>query len=252
MVFSRSYIKVLAMESNNQHEDQPLRDALLGVSLPAGLNQRLLSRLRQEAVDYAELPRQAGELLPRLGESSDDCVELPRKDTPSERWSGRRRQWLGLALAMSLVGLAFGVFQWSRPPSPEQLAQFTLGQLDRLLTKDAVWRADFGKQFDELKVLIGQMRFNVKVEPLGFQDIAGGPFAEHCRVWKLHSLTTNKAFYVFDFQNARQIPSLNGQLPAIKQNSGGWSSVAMLAGDRLIVVLVEGTLGSYLYQSQSA
>lgn len=218
------------MESNNQHEDQPLRDALLGVSMPAGLNQRLLNRLRQEAADF---------------------VELPRKNSPSERWSGRRRQWLGLALAMSLVGLAFGVFQWSRPPSPEQLAQFTLGQLDRLLSKEAVWRADFGKQLDELEVLAGQVRFN-NVTPLGFQDIAGGPFAEHCRVWKLYSPTTNKAFYVFDFQHARQVPSLNGQLQAIKQTSGGWSSVAMLAGDHLIVVLVEGALDSYLYQSQSA
>ncbi|MEZ6075799.1 MAG: hypothetical protein R3C56_09010 [Pirellulaceae bacterium] len=36
------------MESNNQPEDQSLRDALLGVSVPAGLNQRLLSRLRKK------------------------------------------------------------------------------------------------------------------------------------------------------------------------------------------------------------
>lgn len=230
------------MESNNQHDDQPLRDALLGVSVPVGLHQRLLSRLRQEAAAYGESPR--------LGELSEDCVELPRQDMSSGRWWGRRRQWLGVALALSLVGLAFGVFQWSRPPSTEQLAQFTLGQLDRLLSEDAVWQSDFEKQLGELEVLAEQLRFNVK--PLGFQDIAGGPFAEHCRVWKLYSLTTNKAFYVFDFQPARQIPSLNGQLQAIRLTSGGWSSVAMLAGDRLVVVLVEGTLDSYLYQSQSA
>ncbi|MCC7335209.1 MAG: hypothetical protein IT422_08930 [Pirellulaceae bacterium] len=230
------------MESNNQPEDQSLRDALLGVSVPAGLNQRLLSRLRQEA--------KVDDELPRLEDSSEAGVELSRQDMPNQRWRGRRRQWLGLALALSLVGLAFGVFQWSRPLSTEQLAQFTLGQLDRLLGEDAVWQSDFEKQLDELKVLDGQVRPNVKT--LGFQDIAGGPFAKHCRVWKLRSLTTNKAFYVFDFQQARQIPSLDEQLQAIKQTSGGWSSVAMRTGDHLIVVLVEGTLDSYLYQSQSA
>lgn len=231
------------MESNNQHDDQLLRDALHGVSAPAGLHQRLQSRLRQEATAYGELPW--------YGESGDDCVELPRQVASSDRARVRRRQWIGLALALSLVGLAFGVFQWSRPTSTEQLAQFTLGQLDRLLSEDAVWQTDFDKQVAELGILAGQLRL-INVKPLGFQDIAGGVFAEHCRVWKLYSRTTNKAIYVFDFQHARQVSSLGGQLQAIKRTSGGWSSVAMHTGDRLVVVLVEGTLDGYLYQSQSA
>ncbi len=234
------------MKSNNQPEDQSLRDALLGVSAPAGLRQRLLSRLREEAVAYDGLPQLGNQQEEPVG----GCVELPREIVLSDRGKVRRRKWISLTLAVTLVGLAFGVFQWSRPPSTEQLAQFTLGQLDRLLSEDAVWQTDFEKQFPELGVLAGKLRLNV--EPLGYQDIAGGVFAEQCRVWKLNSQGNNKAFYVFDFRHARQIPALNEQLQAIKRASGGWSSVAMRSGNRLVVVLVEGTLDNYLYQSQSA
>lgn len=230
------------MEPNDQHDDQLLRDALLGVSAPDGLHQRLLARLQQEAAESSDLHRTVG--------SPDGASQVNRLAERSQRERVGRRQWVGWALALSLVGIAFGVYRWSRPASIEQLTQFTFGQLDALQAETVVWQTGFADPFAELSILEGQLRFDFR--PIGFHDQSGGVFAEHCRVWRLDSPITKRTFYVFDFQNAVQVQSLTRQLQAIRRNSGGWSLVAMQDGDRLVVVLVEGAPDSYLYRPLSA
>lgn len=263
------------MQPDEQPDDQTLRAALFNVKVPTGMRQRLLDRLRAEAaadaapqdtspiesafvvgntiaevsiaehtVDDAQAASQPQVELAHAAESTVGG-ELPRAAARLNR-----REW-AIGLAMSLVALAaVGVYQWTRPASTERLARFTLGQLDQLLSDDAVWKTDFDPQLSELTVLAGQLRFNIR--PIGFQDRPGGGLADQCRVWKLYSLTTHKVFFVFDFKQANQVQSLTRGLQELNRSSGGWSLVAMQDADRVVVVAVEGRVDSYLYQRQSA
>ena len=172
------------------------------------------------------------------------------RELPLRSKRTRRSVW-ATALALCIVALAgLGLYQWTRPVSNTQLAQFTLSQLDRLLSEEVAWQTDFDPQLPELAVLQGQLRSNIR--PVGFQDQSGGPVADQYRVWKLYSLTTHKVFFVFDFQQAKPLPSLTRQLQELSRSSGGWSVVAMQADGRVVVVAVEGRVDSYLYQLQSA
>ncbi len=273
------------MQPDEQADDRTLRGALFDVDLPAGMQQRLLDRLRAEAADQTSLlagsteatvvsresaatDRLAGDGVftreVNARDSLDDtqaarppAVELARAAEPmagrdQRQAAGRssRRQW-ATALALSIVALAaLGVYQWTRPTSTEQLAQFTLGQLDRLLADEAVWQTDFDQHLPELALLKGQLRFDIRA--IGVQDHSGGALADQCRVWKLYSLATHKVFFVFDFKQANHIQSLTRQLQELKRSSGGWSLAAMQADGRVVVVAVEGRVDSYLYQLQSA
>lgn len=250
------------MQSDEQLDDQTLRAALFNVKVPSGMRQRLLDRLRAEAnADTAQHETNGSEpaFVSRAVASSGTVDNAQAASQPAvelaptaESNAGRphRRQW-ALALALSLVALAaLGIYQWTRPASTSQLAQFTIEQLDRLLSDDVVWQTDFDPQLAELAVLDGQLRFNIR--PIGFQDQRGGGLADQCRVWKLYSLATHKIFFVFDFKHANQVHSLTRQLQELNRSSGGWSLVAMQTEGRIVVVAVEGRVDSYLYQRQSA
>lgn len=268
------------MLPDEQPDDQSLRAALFNVKLPSGMRQRLLDRLRAEAAaspaTQSSSPLQSAIISSETGSKEiiahdtfarvtadaaqiahQPAVELSpageantSRDLPWNAGRPRRRQW-AIGLAMSLVALAaVGVYRWTRPASTEQLAHFTLTQLDRLLSQDAVWQTDFDAQLAELAVLDGQLRFNIR--PIGFQDQSGGSLASQCRVWKLHSLTTHKVFFVFDFRHAQQVPSLTRQLQELNRSSGGWSLAALQVADRVVVVAVEGRVDNYLYQRLSA
>lgn len=251
------------MEDFTEQDDRWLRDALQSASAPAGLRERIRSSLRQEAAAQLS-PRASSPAL--LGDSpeasraktaaaattigpstsSSEQVELPRATPPT----ARHRRWVGLALALSAAVLLIAGLQWSRPYSVEQLAQHSLQQLELVLREDATWNSNFSEHFSELAILDEQLRGHV--EPVGFQNRPGEPIARHCRVWKLYSNTTHKAFYVFDFQDAHQVQQLTSQLQAINRVSGGWSMFAMRSADRVVVVLLEGVPDDYLYRLQAA
>lgn len=265
------------MQPDEQPDDRSLRAALFNVKVPAGMRQRLLDSLRAEAaagtplqdsIDSAVVVQNtsaenltaghiAGHTVDNEPATSQPTVELAHDvestaggKLPRDAGRPRRRQW-AIGLAMSLLALAaVGVYQWTRPASTERLSRFTLGQLDQLLSDDAVWQTNFDPRLSELAVLDGQLRFNIR--PIGFQDRPGGGLAGQCRVWKLYSLTTHKVFFVFDFKQANQVQSLTRQLQELNRSSGGWSLVAMQVADRVVVVAVEGRVDSYLYQRQSA
>ena len=266
------------MQPDEQPDDQTLRAALFDVNVPAGMRQRLLDRLRAEGtagtaphgtspIDSSSLSTEiaTGEIFAEESKitaataplASQPVVDLPRaehEDAGGElsQPAGRaeRRQW-AVALALSIVALAaLGVYQWTRPASTEQLARFTLGQLDQLLSEDAVWQTNFDPALPDLAVLERQLRFDFR--PIGFQDQPAASLAAQCRVWKLYSQTTHKVFFVFDFTQASHVQSLTRQLQELNRSSGGWSLVAMQTADRVVVVAVEGRVDSYLYQRQSA
>ncbi len=240
------------MRPDQQPDDRVLRAALLNVDLPSGLQQRLLDRLRAEAAECGQVPAAECGQVPAThnADRNDTPVVLAARDLPHNGKRSRRTLW-ATALALSIVALAaLGIYQWTRPASSMQLAQFTLKQLDRLLSDEASWQTDFDPQLPELAVLQGQLRSTIR--PIGFQDQGGGPVAEHCRVWKLYSMATHKVFFVFDFKQAKSVPSLTRQLQELSRSSGGWSVVAMQADGRVVVVAVEGRVDSYLYQLQSA
>lgn len=268
------------MQPDEQPDDPLLRAALFNVHVPSGLRQRLLDRLRAEAASEPTAlessastiagPQDASssqsafdpqaavasnsEVIAGVSENNPQAVDQPVVELArtEDSLAGRpnRRSWaIGLALSIvALVGL--GVYQWTRPVSTKQLAQFTLGQLDRLLSDEAVWQTDFDQQLSELAVLEGQLRFNIQA--IGFQDQSGDGVADQCRVWKLYSQTTHKVFFVFDFKQAQQVQSLTRQLQELQRSSGGWSLAAMQTEGRLVVVAVEGRVDSYLYHRQSA
>ncbi len=245
------------MEDFTEQEDQWLRDALHSVSSPVGLRERIRSRLRQELAAQAnltELDRLNIESAPASPRhpiaEADGVIKLEVASLSAKTRSMTRRQWVGMALALSIAALTLGAFQWSRPFSAERLAQLSLTQLDQVIGDEVNWRTEFDEQLSDLAVLNGQLLGNIL--PLGYQDRSGSPLAEQCRIWKLQSNTTHKSFYVFDFQDARTVGKLTSQLQAINRVSGGWSVVAMRSGDRVLVVLFEGAVDSYLYRRQSA
>ena len=245
------------MGNFTEQEDQWLRDALHGAAAPPDLRERIRSRLRQEAavqLGHIVSPQPTAILDNRgqgpVADGLNSQLEVARPMPIDNQPSTGRRQWLGWALALSAAALVLVMFQWSRPYSLEQLAQHCLQQLDGVLDENTSWNTDFNSQLSELSALNDQLRGNV--QPLGYQDQTGEPFAERCRVWKLHSNTTHKSFYVFDFQDARDVRKLTSQLQAINRVSGGWSMVAMRSADRVVVVLFEGAVDNYLYRLQSA
>ncbi len=232
------------MDNFTEQDDQWLRDTLHGVSSPVGLRERIRSRLQQEV--SAQTPSTLG-VQP---DSSHDQFQLSPAATTIEDHRHSRRKWVAVALAVSVSALVVGGLRWSRPASVEQLAKQCLQQLDGVLGEDATWHAEFNEQLSELDLLDGQLRGSI--QPIGYQDQSGGTFSQQCRVWKLFSNSTNKAFYVFDFKDARDVHGLNSQLEALNRVSGGWSMVAMQTSGRIVVVLFEGSVDSYLYRQQSA
>ncbi len=246
------------MENLTEQEDRWLRDALHSVSSPAGLRERIQQRLRQEvpapAVFTDTFMVKSESIAAAL---TTDSAAIPDHENLQANSLGQarnqqsisRRQWTGWAIALSVLALAFGISQWSRPLSTQQLAQRALTRLDQVLNDQAAWNTDFESQLSELAILKGQLR---DVQPLGFQDHAGKPIAERCRIWKLLSITTNKPLYVFDFADARQVARLSSLLEPIHTVSGGWSVVAMRSGDRVVVVLYEGSIENYLYRQLAA
>lgn len=246
------------MENLTEQEDRWLRDALHSVSSPAGLRERIQQRLLQEvaskavSTDMSQVKKEliASALTADSAAISDHVnVQANSLGEARNQRSILRRQWTGWAIALSVLALAFGISQWPQTFSTEQLAQRALMRLDQVLNDQAAWQTDFESQLSDLAILKGQLR---DVQPLGFQDHAGKPIAEHCRIWKLLSTTTNKPLYVFDFAGARQVARLSSLLEPIHTVSGGWSVVAMRSGDRVVVVLYEGSIENYLYRQLAA
>lgn len=246
------------MENLTEQEDRWLRDALHSVSSPAGLRERIHGRLLQEVTaQTAFTDTSLGKMESIAAALTTDCaamrdheiVQTNSRGEVSTKKSISRRQMTGWAIALSALVLAFGIAQWSRPFSAEQLAQRALTRLDQLSNDQVAWHTDFNSQLSELAILNGQLR---DVQPLGFQDHSGGPIAERCRIWKLLSTTTNKPLYVFDFADAGQVADVSSQLEPIHTVSGGWSVAAMRSGARVVVVLYQGSFENYLYRQLAA
>lgn len=226
------------MHDFTEHDDRWLREALHSVSPPGDLRERIRSRLRQEATAQLPAPQPAG---------SDAASTVPASTVPAI--SGRRA-WLAWVLAAATAAAVLMAVRWSQPLSPQQLAAHCLVQLDGVLQESHRWQSDVASHISQLSVLEG--RLQGQVQPLGYLDLDGGRFAKRCRVWKLRSDTTQRVFYVFDFQDARSIGRLGGQFQAVDRVSGGWSLYAMRSSERVLVVLFEGRVDDYLHRLQSA
>ena len=246
------------MEIFTEQEDRWLRDALHSGSSPHGLRQRICHRLSQEVVAQSDPTASSATKIESLVASTVASVaplehegvvvsstSITRSILPSTR-----RHWLGWALALSLAALLFGVFQSSRPLSTEQLARHAMTQLDQILNDEADWHTEFDEQFSDLAILHGQLRDTVR--PFGYLDRSGAPIAERCRVWKLLSTTTNKPLYLFSFPNALTVGKLTPQLQVVNRVSGGWSMVALRSGERIVVILAEGSIESHFFLPKSA
>ncbi len=239
------------MEQFTEPDDRQIRGALHGVELPSGLRARMRTRLQSQLeASSLEAPNQ---ILTHLIDTASEVPSASVGDIgtlaqPERSAATHRRQWLGLAMALSLASALFGLYHFSRPMSPERLAQHCLLQLDGLLSPDATWQTSFEPQ--QLSLLEAQLRRNV--QPLGFQDHSGLPFAQRCRIWQMFSHATQKPFFVFDFQEARSVESLNSQLQSIKRVSHGWSLVALRSGDHVFVIAFDGPVADYLNIRQAA
>lgn len=230
---------------SNNH-DQALREALEAVEVPARLRGQIVARLHLAAREDQALG------LPAVVQ---DLASSPEATTPeSDRFSTSprtsRRYWLAAGLAALAASLSWGIVQWNRPSNPDQLSQFCLLQLDRLMNEPDQWQTGFDAQLSQLSALDGQLRSDFR--PIGFQDRSGSPFGPSHRVWKLHSASTNKAFYVLMFADARTVSKLGSKLSLIDSVSGGWSLAAMQQADQLVVVLFEGPPQQYLVVAQAA
>lgn len=246
-----------------EQEDRLLRDALHSVSSPHGLRERICKRLNQDVAAQTDptvtsttkmeilVAATVGSVAPSehdgIGVSSTSKTSATLSST---RRHSTRRQWLGWAIALSFAALMFGVFQSTRPLSTEQLARHAMTQLDQIISDGANWQTQFDVQFSDLAVLHGQLRDSV--QPIGYLERSGGPIAERCRVWKLLSTTTNKPLYVFSFPDALTVGRLTSQLQVVNRVSGGWSTVALRSGDRIVVVLAEGSIESHFFLPKSA
>ncbi len=251
-------IGFLIMEIFTKQEDRWLREALHSVSSPQGLRERICHRLSQEVVAQTDPTVNSTTKMDSLVASTvasvapleHEGVGVSNTSKTPAMLPATRRQWLGWALALSLAALMFGVFQSTRPLSTEQLARHAMTQLDQILNDGADWHTEFDEQFSELAILHGQLRDTVR--PVGYLDRSGAPIAEHCRVWKLLSTTTNKPLYVFSFPNALTVGKLTPQLQVVNRVSGGWSMVALRSGERIVVVLAEGSIESHFFLPKSA
>lgn len=229
------------MDDFTEQDDRRLRAALHSVALPVGLRERIRERLRTESILHAELVNAS---------TSSAVVQTVATPTsqPTEVRS-YRRQIIGLALAASLVGLLVAWANWNSPLSSEHLASFTLEQLDEIRDDDTTWQSARPSRLDALQTLGSKVRPFVA---LRFQERSGGSISEKCLVWEMQSTTTNKRFYVFEFEDSRVPSSLSPQLQAINSVSGGMRLFAMYSGQRVLVVAFEGRAEDYLNLLPSA
>ncbi len=223
------------MDDFTEQDDQRLRAALHSVALPVGLRERIRERLRTESILHSDL----------VGASASATTVKAVAISNSQPTEVRsyRRQFIGLAVAASLVGLLVAWANWNSPLSPEQLASFTLEQLDEIRDDDATWQAELPSRLDALRTLGSKVRPFVA---LRFQERSGGSISEKCLVWELQSTTTNKRFFVFEFEDSGVPSALSSQLQAIYSVSGGMRLFAMYSSQRVLVVAFEGRAEDYL------
>ncbi len=242
------------MDGFTEYDDQRLRAALHSATPPVGLRERIRDRLRSEADVLAGLSS-AGRSV--IGDTATGLASSAVSSSVAESSSlriepitkrSRRRQVLTLALALTVAGLLFGWANWNRPFSTEQLASFTLDQLDKMDQSQPAWRTDISAKLVELEILGRKIK---PFLPQRYHDLAGGRFAKACRVWEMRSSATNKLFYLLDYDASVDVESLSEQLQSINRASGGMRLYAMQSGDRVLVVAFAGRAEDYLNLPQS-
>lgn len=233
------------MEDFTQQDDRQLRAALHNVALPVGLHERIRERLRTESVVSTELFKAS--LAEPSAELSAEAEAMPAPAPIEVR--AYRRQLIGLALVASLVGLLFGWANWNSPLSPEQLARFTLEQLDEIRDEDTAWHTELPAHLSDLEATLA--RRVVPFVALRFQT-RPTRLSEQCLLWEMRARTTQKRFYVLEFQGARVSSALSQQLQAINSVSGGMRLFAMRSGQQILVVAFEGRAEDYLHMLPAA
>jgi plasmid stability protein len=227
------------MDEFRDSDDVRIRAALHDVDVPLGLRERLCNRLQTE-LDATASPLAA----------VDAAVDATVHRAPAPRVSRLPRRLFSLALAVGVSGLLLAYYRFSRPMSAERLASHCGQLLDQFVSSGAAWQSPNEDSQQALRILARQIKPNV---PLGFQDLSGRPFSEHCRVWELLSYATNKRFYVLEFEDPVIVDQLARQLQAMNSPvSGNWNLFAMQTDDRLVVVAFQGTATDFLYPPQSA
>lgn len=216
--------------------DQKMRAALNAAPVPAELQARLLTRIKQEASwEHSQV-----DLVAATGtdpQANSNIVEAHADDPkPSARWKIAG----ALVVAASLAFIAISMNWLGDSLSSEQLAVHCVSELDSLDSKDS-WSKDIAMPDVLLQFAVQNLNLS-QLRVTGVNPASTGEFGEVCDVWKLSD--RRNEIYMLVFRPSVSVSDLSGQLQVI-QNSGRWSLAAKQAVGQTIVVAARGDIRRY-------
>ena len=230
--------------------DVRLRDCLHRVRVPSGLAGRIQEAVRRAAERDSFLDAE-GELAVRdlaLGNpasnGSDDCVTdnisaIVRAESLSEKGPEarrlRRRRFLGVAAAASVIGISAGVYSYVNAQPLEQLVvvRYCLSRLHELEKQQLTWQGIREERRRQLQTEIQYLPSTLWL-------------ASECNLPEDNDIKRGRAFRInarngvglvlFELAIARPVANLNRYFVPLNSNSGVWGLIGLQERGRFIVL----------------
>ncbi len=225
--------------------DERVRAALNDSPVPAGLDQRLISRVRELSSDAA-----VAHTLNAVVDKPDASLEtVHKRQAARDTWRFSRRSLLwatGSAAAASLLGIGY-LGQQDRPTKAE-LTYYACQCLEEFDHAQS-WRpAD-----DDLLIPDSVLAFivqNLRVSQSAMIQagtLNAGQFGSSAEAWKITD--GRQTLYVMHFQDSEMELQLTGQLQMLP-TTGSWSVAAQRVSNDLVLIAARGNVTQFI-QPQS-
>ena len=226
---------------DNQHSsefEQRLRQDMQQAPVPAGLADRIRARVAQAAAEKS--PTDMGTL-----DASDQQVVSRADDGQSQQTSKSRRNWLvASTCAATLVLGGFSYWLFSGAITETQLIDFCMQRIQSASSESTPWeKATFAPSHPHVLRVVG----NRGVYWAGYQETAGSPCGDTCRIWRMR-VPRGQDLFVFELLEAAPIESLSEHFQRLPSR-GSWSFAALQSENRIVLIATNGDIRDFLGRS---
>lgn len=220
--------------------DEKLRMALQSIPVPSDLQSKLVAAVRSEASNNSDSSQEL-EAQTHYGQDQDLDLTVPSSTAKSPIINRRRlvRYTLAAAATICLATFSLQFLQKSFPS--EQLADFTVDELERLDSDTRQWTPTPALP-ETLLAFVIQNLDTADLGVVGEKEVAQSKFGKQGKAWKLSDRRGD--LFVFVFDKAPSVDKLSQQLRVI-QFSGRWSLAAKQSGDQIVLVASKGDIRRY-------